>query len=86
MEYLIFKVRERYFAIGAHHVYRVVDDLMVTPVPLPPASYEGLSYYRGELFDVVNADIIVGKEKEPSKKGAYTGLFRWKQHKLALIP
>lgn len=86
MEYLIFKVRERYFAIGAHHVYRVVDDLMVTPVPLLPASYEGLSYYRGELFDVVNADIMVGKEKEASKKGAYTVLLKWEQHNLGLIP
>ncbi|MDZ7699607.1 MAG: chemotaxis protein CheW [Deltaproteobacteria bacterium] len=86
MEYFVFKVRDRYFAIGAHYVYRIVDDLMVTPVPLLPACYEGLSYYRGELFDVVNADIIVGKEKEASKKSAYIILLKWDQHNLGLIP
>ncbi len=86
MEYFVFKVRERYFAIGAQYVYRIVDDLMVTPVPLLPDCYEGLSYYRGELFDVVNADIIVGKEKDASKQGGYIILLKWDQHNLGLIP
>lgn len=86
MEYFVFKVMEQHFAIDAHYVYRIVDDLAVTPVPLLPPCYEGLSYYRGELFDVVDAGIILGKDRREAKENTYIILLKWAQHNLGLVP
>lgn len=86
MEYFVFEVEGQHFGIEARYVYRIVDDLVVTPIALMPPCYEGLSYYRGELFDVVDAGIILGESGKGSQEDAYVILLKWQQHNLGLIP
>jgi chemotaxis signal transduction protein len=87
MEYFVFRVGEQHYGVEAHYVHRIVDDLVVTPVPLVPPCYEGLSYYRGELYDVVHAGIILGEKREVPQNGEpYVILTKWNQHNLGLVP
>lgn len=54
MEWFLFKAGSEFFGIEADSVYRIIEDTQVSAVPLTPACYVGLIYYRGELFEVID--------------------------------
>jgi len=86
LELFTFKVADEYFGIDTRHVYRVVEDASITPVPLAPPSYLGLMYYRGELFDVIDIVSLLGKRKEGLKDKYRIILVKWSDKKMALVP
>ncbi len=86
LEWFAFKTADEYLGIEARHVYRVVEDAVITPVPLAPASHLGLMYYRGELFDVVDIVSLLGKRKEGLKDKYRIILVKWSDKKMALVP
>ncbi|MFP4085629.1 MAG: chemotaxis protein CheW [Desulfobacteraceae bacterium] len=85
MEYFIFETGGQSFGIDALCVYRVVDDLMITPVPLLPPYYRGLGYHRGELFHVVDGRIFAG-ERQERPETPHIILLKWNRHNLGLVP
>jgi chemotaxis signal transduction protein len=86
LELFTFKAADEYFGIDARHVYRVVEDARITPVPLAPPSHLGLMYYRGELFDVIDVVSLLGKRKEDLKDKYRIILIKWSDKKMALVP
>lgn len=86
MELFTFKAADEYFGIDARHVYRVVEDARITPVPLAPPSHLGLMYYRGELFDVIDVVNLLGKRKENLNNKDRIILVKWSDKRMALVP
>jgi len=87
MEYFTFKADDRYWGIDAQFVHRVIERMPIARVPFVPACYLGLIYYRGELFDVVDAvNLLSGTTRSVNRKDARIVLLKWNQQKLALIP
>lgn len=86
MEWFTFKVGDEHFGIETQYIYRVVDDVKVTPVPLTPACHMGVIYYRGELFDVLHLGRLLKGEKVQEKQGRWTILMKWSGKRLALVP
>ncbi len=85
MECFAFKAADNYLGVEARYVYRVVDVVEVTPVPLVPPCYMGLIYYRGELFDVVHMGRLMGQGPTLQESPRII-LLRWSHKKLGLIP
>jgi chemotaxis signal transduction protein len=86
MELFIFKSAEEYLGIDANYVYRVVEEIKITPVPIAPPYYLGLIYYRGELFEVVDIVGLLGSGKTELKANPRIILLKWSDKKLAVIP
>ena len=87
MEYFTFKANGRYWGVEARFVHRVLENVPPARVPFVPACYLGLIYYRGELFDVVDAaNLLSGGTGSLTGKDARIVLLKWSRHKLALIP
>lgn len=86
MELFIFKSGEEYLGIDASYVYRVVEEIKITPVPMVPPYYLGLLYYRGELFEVVDIAGLLGSGKAKLKGNPRIILLKWSDKKLAVIP
>ena len=86
MELITFMAADEYFGIDVRHVYRVVEDARITPVPLAPPSHLGLMYYRGELFDAVDVVSLLGNKKSELRDRYSIILVKWSEKKLALIP
>lgn len=86
MELFVFISAEEYLGIDANYVYRVVEEIKITPVPMTSSYHLGLIYYRGELFDVVNIAGLLGSGKEESKGNPRIILLKWSDKKLALLP
>ena len=86
MEWFAFKAADEYFGIDARHVYRVVEDARIAPVPLAPPCHLGLVYYRGEMFDVIDIVNLLGKRKAGMKDNFRLILVKWSDKKLALVP
>ncbi len=90
MECFTFTAEDNYFGVEARHVYRVVDEAAITPVPFLPVCHLGLLFYRGELFDVIDAGNLLGQKqglKAREDGGHYRAiLLKWSQKRLALVP
>ena len=86
MELFTFKVADEVLGIDARYVYRVVENVKITPVPLAPPGHLGLIYYRGELFDAIDVVSLLGKRKEDLKEEYRLILVKWSDKKMALVP
>ena len=85
MECFIFEAGEKCLGIETEYVYRIADDIQITPVPLAPPCYRGLIYFRGDLFDVIDVGSLMGKERSMPNGNPYVILLKWDQRKLGLI-
>ena len=85
MEWFTFKAREEVLGLDAQYVYRVVDDAKITPVPLTPECYLGLTYYRGELFTVIDIVNMLGYGRVRLGRNTPVVLVKWSDRKLALV-
>jgi len=84
-ECFVFKAFDQYLGIRPRYIYRVVDEIKITPVPLVSECYLGLIYYRGELFDVLQAGRLMGKVELSAENGRII-LLKWGGKKIGLIP
>lgn len=85
MECFIFEAAEKCLGIETEYIYRIADDIQITPVPLAPPCYRGLVYFRGDLFDVIDMGSLMGKERSLPNGSPYLILLKWGQRKLGLI-
>ncbi|MBW1862651.1 MAG: chemotaxis protein CheW [Deltaproteobacteria bacterium] len=85
MECFIFEAAEKCLGIETEYIYRIADDIQITPVPLAPTCYRGLIYFRGDLFDVIDVGSLMGKERSMPNGNPYVILLKWDQRKLGLI-
>lgn len=86
MKWFTFEAAGEYLAIEARHIYRVIDEVKPTPVPLVPSCHMGMIYYRGELFDVIEVGVLLGQRRTASKRNLLIILLRWGHKRLALVP
>ena len=86
MKWFTFEAAGEYLAIEARHIYRVIDEVKPTPVPLVPSCHMGMIYCRGELFDVIEVGALLGQRRTTSKKNSLIILLRWSHKRLALVP
>lgn len=86
MDCFIFEAAEKCLGIEARYVYRIADDARPAPVPLLPSCHVGIIYYRGDLFDVIDAGRLLGNESSLLSGTLYVILLKWDQRKLGLIP
>ncbi len=86
MDVFIFEAAGHYFGIEARYIYRIADSVIIVPVPLMPSCYEGLIYYRGDLFDVVDMGRLMENEVSTLHDDPYIILLKWNAGKLGLIP
>ena len=84
METLVFKRSGLCLGIEIEYIRQVVRDVTVAPVPLTPPGYAGLIYYRGELFDVADLGIIMGKQHAIKSERTLNILLKWNQKGIAL--
>ena len=83
MKLFTFKLGNDEFGIESKYVYRVIDDVLITPVCLMPPFYLGLLYNRGELFDVIDLGVLM--EKDASfQENPRLMIIRWEDRKLAI--
>jgi len=85
MECVIFDAAEKCLGIETEYIYRIADDIQVSPVPLTPPCCRGLIYFRGDLFDVIDVGSLMGKERSLPNGNPYVILLKWGQRKLGLI-
>lgn len=85
MECFIFEAAEKCLGIETEYIYRIADDIQITPVPLAPPCYRGLIYFRGDLFDVIDVGSLMGGERFLPNGSPYIILLKWDQRKLGLI-
>ncbi len=84
MNVFAFDVDGELFGFEARLVYRILEDVQVTPVCFTPEAYIGLIYYRGELFDAVDpAPLVERRAADLSEKIRYI-VIRWSVHKMAI--
>jgi len=86
MDIFIFEAAGYYIGIEAKYIYRVADNVSIVPVPLMPVCYEGLIYYRGDLFDVIHMGRFMEKEGSMLHDDPYIILLKWNAEKMGLIP
>jgi chemotaxis signal transduction protein len=86
MKFFVFKVRDEFLGIESQYIHRIIDDSKVTPVCLTPECYEGLLYYRGEVFDVINLESFLGYTKEEHTEIPRIIILKWASKKMAMIP
>ena len=85
MKLFVFKLKDEFIGIESDYVYRIIDDLKVTPIPLTPESYTGLLYHRGELFDVIDMRLLLGYPADESAETTRIIIIKWLDKKLAVI-
>ena len=86
MKLFTIQTDDEIIGIEAKYVYRVLDEVKITPVCLMPPCYLGVLYYRGELFDAIDIGILMEKGKSAFKEADRIVLLRWSDKKLALAP
>ena len=86
MKIFVFKVRDEFLGIESQYIHRIIDDSKVTPVCLTPECYEGLLYYRGELFDVINLASLLGCPTKENIEIQRIIILKWVNKKMAVIP
>lgn len=84
-ECFVFKAFDQYLGMKPRYIYRVVDEIRITPVPLVSKFYVGLIYYRGELFDVLQAGRLTAEGGLADDSGRII-LLKWAGKKIGLIP
>ena len=84
MEWFTFHARKEVLGLDAQYVYRVVDDARITPVPLTPECFLGLTYYRGELYTVIDMVNMLGHGTVNSEINTPIVLVKWSDKKMAL--
>ena len=84
MEILVFRRSDLSIGIEIDHIRQVVEDVTVVPAPLTPPGYVGLIYYRGELFDVADLGVLIGKKPPTKYKRKLNILLKWNQKGMAL--
>ncbi len=84
MKLFTFEIAGGLFALETRFVYRVIEDVPVTPVCFTPPAYMGLIYYRGELFDVVDPACLLKRSgTDPFDKSRFI-VVRWSDRKMVL--
>lgn len=86
MKFFVFRVRDEFLGIESQYIHRIIDDSKATPVCLTPDCYEGLLYYRGELFDVINLAPFFGYPKNEHIEIPRIIILKWANKKMAIIP
>ena len=86
MDIFIFEAAGHKIAIEAKYIYRIADSVNIVPVPLMPSCYEGLFYYRGDLFDVIDMGRLMQKDASLAHEAPVIVLIKWDTGKLGLIP
>jgi len=86
MDCFVFEAAGKHLGIEARYIYRIADEARVVPVPLLPSCHVGVFYYRGDLFDVIDAGQLLGNEARISNEPPYVILLKWDQKSLGLIP
>ena len=87
MEWFEFQIENKSFHIESEFIFQVIHEANVAPVPFVPNCYLGLTFYRGELFDVVHMASLFGNKKKTGKDRKKTLiLLKWGNKKLALAP
>ncbi|MEW6260623.1 MAG: chemotaxis protein CheW [Thermodesulfobacteriota bacterium] len=82
MDVLTFQVGGKWYGLDAGIVHRVVEDYAVYPVPMMPSFYRGLIFYRGDLYDVIDLGVLLGRNPAT---GSRLMLFRWRHHSMAFL-
>lgn len=85
MKLFTFKLGNHDFGIESKYVYRVLDDVLITPVCLMPPFYLGLLYNRGELFDVIDLGVLMDRGTS-FQESPRLMVIRWEDRKLAISP
>ena len=83
MKLFAFRLQDGDFGIESTYLYRILDDVCITPVCGMPPFYLGLLYYRGELFDVIDLNALMCREAS-ERWGRRLMVIRWDDRKLAL--
>jgi len=86
MDCFVFEAGGCFLGIEARHVYRILDDVEMAPVPLLPPCHLGIIYHRGDLFDMIDVGMLLGREGRVPDRPPYAILLKWDQRKLGLIP
>jgi chemotaxis signal transduction protein len=73
--------------LETHYIFQVVHEAAVSPVPFVPECYLGLTYFRGEIFDVIDIGSLLGVGNNEIKQGRKNLiLIKWSDKKWALAP
>ena len=86
MDIFIFEAAKNFIGIEAKYIYHIADNVKVVSVPLTPTCYEGLIYYRGDLFDVIDMGRLMEDKASSFHGDPYIILLKWDAGKLGLIP
>jgi chemotaxis signal transduction protein len=86
MELFTFRAGGKKLGLNAGHIYRIVDELRITPVPLTPTCHLGIIYYRGELFQAVDLSALISSNPCDHGGSPRFILIKWADKKLALVP
>ena len=87
MEWFEFVIENKRFHMETRYIFQVLHEATVAPVPFVPDCYLGLTYYRGELYDVIQMSSLMGEKKRTTKGMKRTlVLLKWDDKKLALAP
>lgn len=86
MDIFIFEAAGHYFGIEAKYMHRIADNVIIVPVPLMPACYKGLIYYRGDLFDVIDMGRLMENKDSLLHDDPHIILLKWNAGKLGVIP
>jgi chemotaxis signal transduction protein len=86
MEIVAFSVDGRLYGFDAQHVNRVIEKVNIFPAPFMPECHMGLLFYRGELYDVIDAGILFNQNKSAMDSHSRIILMKWNRKRLAVIP
>ncbi|HSO67599.1 MAG TPA: chemotaxis protein CheW [Desulfatirhabdiaceae bacterium] len=86
MEIVAFSVGGSLYGLDAKHVNRVIEHFKIFSAPFMPDSHIGLLFYRGELFDVIDAGILFNQKTSVLDSHFRIILMKWDKNKLAIIP
>lgn len=62
MQWFAFKTGQEALALRAEQIQRVLDQFVLTPVPLMPPYHKGLLYDRGNVYDVIDPGVLLDGE------------------------
>ena len=86
MEIVAFSIDGRLYGLDAQHVNRVIEKVNIFSAPFMPKCHIGLLFYRGELYDVINAGILFNQKTSVMDPHSRIILLKWSRNKLAIIP
>jgi len=86
MEIVAFSIDGRLYGLDAQHVNRVIENVKIFSAPFMPKCHIGLLFYRGELYDVIDAGILFNQKISLVNSHSRIILMKWNRNKLAIIP